>query len=217
MISLSWSSSLCILNYLREISKLLCSRNSLEVETMEISNVNVSELSGECISLLQNMDIPELKGLSLRSIPVSGAFCRLPARVVAGYTLGVSAFVEEGYVDIRVYPVDYPEYPSLEMLLRYIERDDTRPVSFPDFSVDSGEAGMLWLHTDNGFVESDYTEDGRVDRPESEGVSSRVLEVMSWVEGVREDIFELYILKNPRLEVAYFLQETSGEFSVLLC
>lgn len=210
---------LSLMESLSEISRILLKKYNgefLDEDLGVIKNVTINELPESCIEYLRNSTISEFErtySVGVRSISVSKMFIEVPFEFILGYTVGLRCFLDGSEVDIRVYLRDYMGYPKVEDLLKYVQMGSQRPVSFRNFSE---RLGILWLHMDEGFIESYFGEDGRVDVSDSSRVSAETLRVMSWVDGVREDISSLYVILGRELKVAYFLMEENGEFSVLV-
>lgn len=210
---------LSLMESLSEISRILLEKYNgefLDEDLGVIKNVTINELPESCMEYLRNSAISEFErkySVGVRSIPVSKMFIEVPFEFILGYTMGLRCFLDGSEVDMRVYLRDYMGYPKVEDLLKYVQMGSQRPVSFRNFSE---RLGILWLHMDGGFIESYFGDDGRVDILDSGSVSAETLRVMSWVDGVREDISSLYIILGRGLRVAYFLMEENGEFSVLV-
>lgn len=216
---LSWSEKLMVLRCLKSISETILLKHNglyLEPDLESISIVRCSELTDDCYDLIKDSWLSELEqkyDVAIRSIPVSKLFVEAPVEFIQGYTMGVDCFLDNRELDIRVFNLDYSDYPKVKSLLKYVNMGDGHKVSFENFS---NREGILWLHMEDSFIESTYTEEGRVDVSDPNLVSEETLKVMNWVDSTKEDICELYILVNENLSKAYFLPKGDGEFSVLV-
>mgnify|MGYP001851031254 FL=1 len=216
---LSWVEKLSLMKSISRISKILLENHEgkfLDPDLGIIREVNCSELPDDCYNAFEESGLANLErkfDVVVRSIPVSRMFVDVPEEFILGYTMGLQCFVDGREVDVRVYAMDYKDYPDVKDLLQYVKRGEKRSVSFKNFT---NKSGILWLHMEEGFVESSFDEDGRKDISDVDRVSPETLRIMEWADTITEEVSELYILRNEELDVAYVLPKENGEFSVLV-